>query len=147
MKTKITMLVALCALMLIALAVASPGEMKAKRDGMFIHISHGKDDPHRALMALQMAIKISDTKDVLIYCDIQAIDLVVKDAPNLEMEPFPPLKKALAILKERGVPIMACPGCLKAAGNTPEDLAEGVQIADKDAFFNFTSGRIITLDY
>jgi hypothetical protein len=26
-----------------------------KRDGVFVHISHGPDDPHRVLMGLQMA--------------------------------------------------------------------------------------------
>jgi hypothetical protein len=38
-------------------------------------------------------------------------------------------------------------GCLKAAGKTADDLAPGVQIADKDKFFSFTRGRILTLDY
>jgi hypothetical protein len=42
---------------------------------------------------------------------------------------------------------MACPGCLKAAGKTPADLAAGIQVANKDKFFSFTSGRVITLDY
>jgi len=42
---------------------------------------------------------------------------------------------------------MACPGCLKVAGKTKKDLAEGVQVADKSVFFSFTKGRILTLDY
>jgi hypothetical protein len=42
---------------------------------------------------------------------------------------------------------MACPTCLKAAGKTPEDLAEGISVADKDKFFNFTKGRILSIDY
>jgi hypothetical protein len=42
---------------------------------------------------------------------------------------------------------MACPGCLKAAGKSPEDLAPGIEVADKERFFSFTKGRIITLDY
>jgi hypothetical protein len=33
------------------------------------------------------------------------------------------------------------------AGFKPEDLMEGVQVAQKDIFFNFTKGRILTLDY
>jgi hypothetical protein len=36
---------------------------------------------------------------------------------------------------------------LKAAGRTPADLMPGVKVADKDAFFSFTRGRILTLDY
>jgi hypothetical protein len=42
---------------------------------------------------------------------------------------------------------MACPGCLKNAGKTPEDLRPGITVADKDKFFNFTKGRILTLNY
>jgi peroxiredoxin family protein len=45
------------------------------------------------------------------------------------------------------VGVYACPTCLKIAGYKPEDLIAGVQIAQKDKFFNFTKGRIITLDY
>jgi hypothetical protein len=45
------------------------------------------------------------------------------------------------------VGVYACPTCLKIAGFTPKDLMEGVQVAQKDKFFNFTKGRIITLDY
>jgi hypothetical protein len=35
---------------------------------------------------------------------------------------------------------------LKIAGYTPEDLMEGVKAANKERFFGFTKGRIITLD-
>ena len=43
--------------------------------------------------------------------------------------------------------VYACPTCLKIAGFNPEDLMDGVLVAQKDKFFNFTKGRIITLDY
>jgi hypothetical protein len=36
---------------------------------------------------------------------------------------------------------------MKAAGKTAEDLIPGVKTAEKAAFFNFTKGRIIALDY
>ena len=35
-------------------------------DGVFIHISHGKDDPHRVVMALQMANIMAEDKDVAV---------------------------------------------------------------------------------
>lgn len=34
-----------------------------------------------------------------------------------------------------------------AAGKKAEDVMPSVRIAEKDAFFNFTKGRILTLDY
>jgi hypothetical protein len=43
--------------------------------------------------------------------------------------------------------IYVCPICLKIAGFKPEDLIEGVQITQKDKFFSFTKGRILTMNY
>lgn len=117
------------------------------KDGVFIHISHGTDDPHRMLMGLTMAERMSADKDVILYIDITGIDVVLKDSPDLTLEPFASSKTLIQNLLSKGIAIMACPTCLKAAGKTPEDLAEGISVADKDKFFNFTKGRILTIDY
>jgi peroxiredoxin family protein len=42
---------------------------------------------------------------------------------------------------------MACPGCMKVMGVTDDMLKEGVVVASKDRFFDFTEGGILTLDY
>ncbi|MDF7801178.1 DsrE family protein [Pontiellaceae bacterium B1224] len=117
------------------------------RDGAFIHISHGTDDAHRVLMALQMADLMSADHDVLVYFDIKGIEVVLNDAEDISFSHFPTSKTQLASLPQKGVTLMACPGCLKAAGKTPADLADGVEVADKAKFFSFTQGRILTLDY
>ena len=117
------------------------------KDGVFIHISHGTDDPHRMLMGLTMAERMSADKDVIIYIDITGVDAVLKDSPNLTLEPFAGSKTQIQNLLNKGITIMACPTCLKAAGKTPEDLSEGISVADKEKFFNFTKGRILTIDY
>lgn len=117
------------------------------RDGVFLHISHGVDKPQRVLMALHMAELMAESRDVLVYFDIKGIEVVVKDAPDLTFSHFPASKMQLAKLVEMGIGVYACPGCLKAAGRTPADLMPGVKVADKNAFFSFTKGRILTLDY
>jgi predicted peroxiredoxin len=122
-------------------------EQESPRDGVFVHISHGVDDPHRVLMALNMAAIMASSRDVLVYFDIEGIEVVLESAPDLTYSHFPASKAQLAKLIESGVGVYACPGCLKAAGKTPEDLMPGVKVADKDAFFAFTKGRILTLDY
>jgi predicted peroxiredoxin len=119
----------------------------AARDGAFIHISHGTDDPHRVAMALQMAALMAEERDVLVYFDIRGIEVVLKDAPNITYSHFPGSREQLGALMARGVTLAACPGCLKAAGKSAADLAEGITVADKDRFFGFTRGRILTLDY
>ena len=128
----------------------SPAEespVEKPRDGVFIHISHGPEDAHRVLMALKMAELMAADRDVLVYLDIHGIEVVLADAPDIEFSHFPSSHTQIAHLLELGVPIYACPGCLKAAEKEPGDLADGIQVAEKDAFFNFTDGRILTLDY
>jgi predicted peroxiredoxin len=117
------------------------------KDGAFIHISKGSEDTHAVLMALMLADKFSTSNDVLVFFDKQGIEMVVKGAPNLQMEPFDDSDTIFGRLLERNVEILACPACLKKAGYGEEDLREGVKIAEKEHFFDFTEGRILTLDY
>ncbi|MBN1480603.1 peroxiredoxin [candidate division KSB1 bacterium] len=119
----------------------------AQKDGVFVHISHGEDDVHRVLMGLHMAAIMSDDRDVLVYFDISGVQVVLQESEDLTFSHFPSSHTQIQNLLDKGVTLMACPGCLKAAGKTPDDLMPGIQVADKEKFFNFTSGRIITIDY
>jgi predicted peroxiredoxin len=131
----------------ILLAGVSGVSAAEPRDGVFIHITHGKDDPHRVLMALNMARIMSEDRDVLVYFDIKGVEVVLKDSKDITYAHFPSSKQQLSALSKKGVVLMVCPGCLKAAGKTSNDLATGIEIADKDRFFSFTKGRILPLDY
>lgn len=117
------------------------------RDGVFIHIASGSENAHKVLMALSMAEIMATGHDVLVYFDINGIDVVLKDSETLSHAHFTPSKEQLQKLLDAGITIMACPGCLKAAGKTPGDLMEGIKVASKDAFFSFTKGRILSIDY
>jgi predicted peroxiredoxin len=117
------------------------------RDGVFIHITESYNDPHRVLMPLKMATIMADDKDVLVYLDIHAVELVVKGAKDLKYAEFESVQAYLQKLRDKNVGIYACPTCLKIAGFKPEDLMDGIQVAQKDKFFSFTKGRILSLDY
>lgn len=116
-------------------------------DGLFIHITESYKDPHRVLMPLKMANMMADDKDVLVYMDIHAVELLAKDAKDLQYADFESVQTYIKSLVDKKVGVYACPTCLKIAGINPDNLLEGVQVAQKDKFFNFTKGRIITLDY
>ncbi len=120
---------------------------KPAKDGIFIHVSRGPDDAHRVLMAMNMALLMSETKDVVMYFDIKGVYVLLKDAKNITYSHFPGSHEQIKKLLAKGITIMACPGCLKAAGKSPKDLMPGIKVADKDKFFNFTKGRILTIDY
>jgi predicted peroxiredoxin len=98
-------------------------------------------------MALKMASHMIEDKDVLVYFDIKGIEVVLKDSKDLTYSNFPSSHTQLKNLVAKGVHFYVCPGCLEAAGKKPEDVMQGVKIADKQAFFDFTKGRILTLDY
>ena len=119
----------------------------AAKDGLFLHISSGYDNPHKVLMALKMAVMMSMDKDVVVYFDIKGVDMVLKTSKEMKFKDFPTLHELLDQLAAKKVIVMACPTCMKVAGYKPEDLRPGIIIAQKDKFFNFTKGRIVTLDY
>jgi predicted peroxiredoxin len=117
------------------------------RDGLFIHITESYNDPHRVLMPLKMAVMMAKDHDVLVYMDIHAVELAVKGAKDLKFADFDSFQSYIKQLADMKVGVYACPTCLKIAGFKPDQLMEGVQVAQKDKFFSFTKGRIITLDY
>jgi predicted peroxiredoxin len=119
----------------------------SERDGIFIHITQSYNDPHRILMPLKMAVMMSMDKDVIVYMDIKAVELLDKSSKDLTYAEFESAHTYIKQLVDNKVVVCACPTCLKIAGFKPEDLIDGVQVAQKDKFFNFTKGRIITLDY
>lgn len=125
----------------------TPPEADPKTDGAFIHISKGSADTHTVLMALMLADKFSTSNDVLVFFDKDGIEMVTKDAPNLEMDPFDSSDDIFKRLVDLDVTILACPACMKVAGVEKEDLRDGVTMAEKEQFFNFTEGRILTIDY
>jgi predicted peroxiredoxin len=122
-------------------------ESPVVKDGVFVHISHGSDDVHRVLMGLQMAMLMAEDKDVLVYFDISGIEVILKESKDLIYSHFPSSHTQIQNLLAKNVTLVACPGCLKAAGKSPEDVMPGIKIADKETFFNFTAGRILTIDY
>lgn len=128
-------------------ATEPEAEPEKKTDGVFIHISKGAEDTHEVLMALMLADKFSTTNDVLVFLDLDGIDMVVEGAPNLEMDPFDSSDDIFERLVNRGVQILACPACMKIAGAEKADLRNGVTLAEKERFLDFTEGRILTLDY
>jgi predicted peroxiredoxin len=126
---------------------ATPSAQSVTKDGVFLHIKSGPDHPHSVLMGLRMAQMMAADKDVLVYFDVDGINAVLQGAPDLKMEPFGSSHAMIQDLIDRKVPVYACPGCLKALGKTPEQLMPGIKVAEKQAFFTFTQGRILTLDY
>jgi intracellular sulfur oxidation DsrE/DsrF family protein len=119
----------------------------APRDGVFIHLTAGPDQPHRVLMALRMATMMAEDRDVVVYADIEGVKVLRKGAELRAMPPLPSLKESLAALQKKKVTVYACPGCMGVLKVAKGELLPWVKVAEKEGFFNFTRGRILTLDY
>ncbi|MBN2347346.1 MAG: DsrE family protein [Bacteroidales bacterium] len=130
-----------------SLPVETASDTTQITDGILIHVSHGTEDPHRVLMALKMADIMSENHDVIMYFDINGVEVVLTATPDIEHAEFPNSGELLTKLINKNIPIMVCPTCLKVAGKTKEDVRKGVMIAQKEKFFSFTKGRIVTIDY
>lgn len=117
------------------------------RDGMMIHVSSGSNAPQKALMALKMADLMSPERPTLVYFDNAGVEVAVAGEAPLNQSEYGSSRDLIESLKTANVQMYACPTCLKAHGYSEDQLLDGIKIADKDAFFNFTNGRIITLDY
>jgi predicted peroxiredoxin len=95
-----------------------------------------------------MAVTMAESRrDVLVYCDIEAVKVLTKDAPATRFEQFPSSHELLDHLKELKVTVLACPTCMKVGNIEPTALRSGVNVATPDLFFSFTKGRILSLDY
>ena len=117
------------------------------RDGIFIHLTTGPDEPLRALQALQKGTRFSERADVALYADIEAVNIFLKDAEDLTHKDFASSHTMIKELVDKGVRIAVCPGCLKAAGKSADDLMKGIVLATPSGFFDFTEGCILSLDY
>lgn len=122
-------------------------ECISPKDGVFFHVSSGYDNPQKALMAVSLAVMMAETQDVTLFFDIKGVKLLTKDSEDIDMDSFLTLHGALDKLIEQNIQIMACPMCMKKAGIEADQLEDGVIVAEKEKFFNFTKGRILTLDY
>jgi predicted peroxiredoxin len=117
------------------------------KPGVFIHLSHGSDDPQRFIMALSMANMMADEHDVIVYFDIKGVEVVLDGQPPVEMKGMGKSDELIFRLKQKNVPLYVCPGCLKVAGKTPGELMEGIQVADVEKLTALKTDRIISLDY
>lgn len=117
------------------------------RDGVFIHISEGYNNPLKVLKALNLAVKMTDSYDVALYFDINGVDLLTKSSENIQLDNFLSLHESLDKLIEKHVLIIACPMCMISKAIEADQLRDGVVVAEKEKFFTFTKGRILSLDY
>jgi len=146
-RTEIYLVVILSLCLLIPIVNAQETVQQQDKEGIFLHISTSYDNPHRLLMPLKMATLMAQEKAVLIYMDIEAVKILVKNSKDITHPEFESAHSYIKKLLEMGVEIYACPTCLKVAGYKTEELMDGIKPANKDRFFNFTKGRILSLSY
>lgn len=123
------------------------GAQKPK-DGIFIHICSGYNNPEKVLTALNLALGLSEINNVELFFDLDAVELLKKTSENIELQNFLSLHESLDSIIKNNIPIIVNTRSIKYSGIEQDQLIEGVtMIDDKKILFSFTKGRIISLNY
>jgi predicted peroxiredoxin len=85
--------------------------------------------------------------EVLVYMDHRATEVAFKATKDFEWNPFPKYKGQIAKLKSMGVRLTVCRPCLDAFFAKASDVMEEVEVVNPADIANYTSGRVMTLDY
>ncbi|WP_432799661.1 hypothetical protein [Poriferisphaera sp. WC338] len=143
---------AIIALTFAALSI-TPQSLNAKTkqsDGILIHITsniHTPEHQRKILTALNLAVTLADDHNVRIFCDAQGINLLLEENPSFNLPMLGSTNQLINQLIDKNVPIYASLASLQAQEYVPEQLQQGIQIAEKSHFFSFPNPRVITLDY
>jgi predicted peroxiredoxin len=116
-------------------------------DGVFIHLTSGSENPQSVLTALTMALSFAADKEVYVYLDVNAVNVVVNSTKSIEMPKFEASKILIDKLIAKGATVAVNQLCLEANNKTKFDLMKGVKIAEPEDLLNFTRGRILSLSY
>lgn len=145
-------------LLLILISVFSVfllNQCKGGTEGVIVHIKSGPETAegkHRIVMALNIAnMALKKDRNVLVFFDVKGVSVPLKNSPDITHEShkdgFQSAKAGIRAVLDNGGRVMVCPTCLEAGGYSKEDMMEGVEEGNFDSFFNFTDGRIVTLDW
>lgn len=109
----------------------------AAKPAFVVNLTAGKEDLHKATMALQLANHaIDDGRAVTVFLNVRAPELALKSAPKeWAFGGNPPVGAMLATLGGRGATVLVCPSCLEATGHKPEELVEGTKLASRESLF------------
>lgn len=117
------------------------------KNGVLIHMTEGPQDRFKVCLALKVAEDMAAENEVLVYMDHRATEVAFKATKDFEWNPFPKYKAQIAKLKQMGVRLTVCRPCLDAFFAKAADVMPEVEVVNPADIANFTSGRVMTLDY
>jgi predicted peroxiredoxin len=130
--------------------LASAQENPALNKGtLVINITSGKEDLHKATMAMQLAGHgLDDGRKVVLFLNVRAPDLASKQAPDTWIfGKNPPVPEMLKALIKRGAVVLVCPHCMEASGLKKEVLVDGAQVASRESLFGSLGSNCAVFSY
>lgn len=135
----------------LALAQDKPAAEKpaADKGTLVINLTSGKEDLHKATMALQLAGHgLGDGRKVVVFLNVRGTELAGKQAPaSWVFAKNPPVSDMLKDLLKRGAVVMVCPHCMEALGIKKDDLADGTQVASRETLFGSLAANSVVFSY
>ena len=97
---------------------------------LLIYITHGKEDPERAILPFIVAnVAASASQEVVALLTIDGVwNATYGYADDIKKEGFQPLKDVIQSFVSNGGQIWVCQTCAKPRGITDADMVEGARI-------------------
>ncbi len=116
---------------------------------LVINLISGKEDLHKATMAMQLAGHgLNDGRKVIVFLNVRGPELAGKQAPaSWVFGKNPPAPAMLKELIRRGAVVLVCPQCLEAMGMKKEELVDGANLASRESLFGGLGANCAVFSY
>jgi predicted peroxiredoxin len=133
-----------CTLILTILFISADNALAEQGKGLNVVVTSADRQAQMMAMVLSVQTMTEHGKEINMVLCGSAGDLALRSTST---ETFPPLKKSptmlLNALLEMGASVQICPLYLPGAGKTPDDLIEGITVAQPPA----VAGKLLDKDY
>ncbi len=129
-------------IVLVGCLLALATMVRASDQGLFINLT--SDEINRAAMAIFLADRSLEEKgaSVAIFLNVEGIRLADKHLPRHRHAKGKTTTEMLHEFMNKGGQVFACPMCMaNVGGMSPDDLIEGVKVADMDGVWEALFGK------
>lgn len=122
--------------------------MTDARPVVVLNVTRGLEDIKAGSMALLLAgHALDDGRQVIVFLNVHGVKLADRDLSATLASHDKPVKQLLGDLIDRGVTVLVCPACMKAADMTAADLVPGARTASRQALFGPLDDQAIVFSY
>ena len=118
------------------------------REGVVIHLTKGPNNPDIVIIAMNLAIVMSEKQNVIVYLDCDGVKSFFSDSPDMNYGYYQSTLVAVRNLSVMdNVKILASKTSLRAASKSAENLIKGITAINDEELADLIKGNFFTIDY